>query len=232
MVSPLWWRFLQTLRQTFDYKHRWPYLGNAAKYFCAASVAVFGVFDPSLRSSPIWLTGFVVATLYQVFWDIFMDWELFQKGRLRHHRLFPASVYWMILVINVALRFCWTLTFLPPRYLNAAGRLTDLGTLTLFGPSIASAEIVRRTLWGWIRLEWEATKHMHHDDVHKIQDESVELTPMKVQATTEGGATTPALRLTSDMSSMNDVQILGELCLYATIFCVVGAVAAAHRGTL
>ena len=27
-VSPLWWRFLQNLRQAYDYRKRWPYVGK------------------------------------------------------------------------------------------------------------------------------------------------------------------------------------------------------------
>lgn len=71
MISPLWWRYSQTLRQTFDHKKRWPYLGNAAKYFFAAQVAVIGVYDPQMKSNVIWLAGFVFATLYQVRMDVF-----------------------------------------------------------------------------------------------------------------------------------------------------------------
>jgi hypothetical protein len=66
MVSPLWWRFLQNLRQSYEAKQRWPYLGNALKYFVAAEVALFGVFDPSKKQTYLWLSSFVIATLYQV----------------------------------------------------------------------------------------------------------------------------------------------------------------------
>lgn len=66
MVSPLWWRFLQNLRQSYEAKQRWPYLGNALKYFVAAEVALFGVFDPSKKQTYLWLSCFVIATLYQV----------------------------------------------------------------------------------------------------------------------------------------------------------------------
>lgn len=66
MISPLWWRFLQNMRQTYDNKKRWPYLGNALKYFAAAQVAMVGVYHPQIQKSSIWLTSFVVATLYQV----------------------------------------------------------------------------------------------------------------------------------------------------------------------
>jgi len=66
MISPLWWRFNQNMRQTYDNQQRWPFLGNAFKYFCAASVAMTGVYHPHLKSSPVWLACFVAATLYQV----------------------------------------------------------------------------------------------------------------------------------------------------------------------
>ena len=66
MISPLWWRFLQTIRQTYDSKQRWPYLGIALKYFVAAQVAMVGVYHPHMQQNFLWLTCFVCATLYQV----------------------------------------------------------------------------------------------------------------------------------------------------------------------
>ena len=71
MISPLWYRFNQNLRQTYDSRKRWPYLGNALKYLAAAEVAMFGTFDPSRKTSPTWLFFAVLATLYQIWWDIF-----------------------------------------------------------------------------------------------------------------------------------------------------------------
>ena len=73
-LSPQWWRFCQNLRQTYDAKERWPYLGNAMKYMAAAQVATFGMFDPSVKHNPLWITSFALATLYQVLWDFCMDW--------------------------------------------------------------------------------------------------------------------------------------------------------------
>lgn len=66
MISPLWYRFLQNMRQVYDNKRRWPYLGNAWKYFCAAQVAMVGVYHPHVKSNPLWLFCFALATIYQV----------------------------------------------------------------------------------------------------------------------------------------------------------------------
>jgi hypothetical protein len=166
MASPLWWRFLQNLRQCYENKQRWPYLGNALKYFIAAEVAMFGVFDPSRKQSLLWLSCFIGATLYQIWWDVFMDWELLvvdgSRVRLRKTRIYSGRwIYWAIFGINFVLRFCWTLSFLPPHYLNRAGVLsaTFEGDLShILNPTIASAEIIRRTLWGFLRVELEAIK--------------------------------------------------------------------------
>ena len=93
------WRFLQNLWQCYDAKRRWPNLGNALKYLLAAEVAIFGVFDPTVKQSPAWLACFLVATLYQIWWDVFMDWGLLKRrdglGFFRYHgggRSMDASV--------------------------------------------------------------------------------------------------------------------------------------------
>lgn len=254
MVSPLWWRFMQNLRQCHDVRQRWPYLGNALKYFLAAQVAMFGVFHPTSQSSSVWLACFVVATLYQVWWDVFMDWGLLVRKQhnnsgsiiggaccwqLRSERLYSRRwVYWTIAWVNLVLRFCWTLSFLPPRYLNPAGVLTEYfsGDLNIvLGSTIATAEIIRRMLWGLLRFEWEAIKETR-DDVETSRlgedDRGLEMTPMKMG---DDGSTPssliPRVAFSNDMSSMNDIQVLGELGLYAGGFCLFGMVLAAHRGT-
>jgi hypothetical protein len=251
MVSPLWWRFLQNMRQCHDARQRWPYLGNALKYFLAAQVAMFGVFHPNSQQSYVWLASFVVATLYQVWWDVFMDWGLLVRKhnsgstgiggawQLRSERLYSKQwVYWTIAWVNLVLRFCWTLSFLPPRYLNAAGVLTEnfSGDLNIvLGSVIATAEIIRRMLWGLLRFEWEAIKETRDDVDISLEGEDergLEMTPMKMG---DDGSTPssliPRVAFSNDMSSMNSIQVLGELGLYAGVFCVFGMVVAAHRGT-
>ena len=149
-TQSLWWRYLQNLRQCYDAKQRWPYLGNALKYLLAAEVAIFGVFDPSVKKSPLWMTCFFVATMYQVWWDVFMDWGLLERdpsfgynyfhatnsngvGRswlwwwpysLRSQRLYRRKwVYHVIFGINLCLRFVGMITLIPPVYLSRSAGL-------------------------------------------------------------------------------------------------------------
>jgi len=77
-IVPLWLKFMQTLRQAYDANQRWPYLGNAFKYLSAALVIIYGTSHPDQRRSPTWIVCFIFAMLYQIFWDVIMDWQLFE----------------------------------------------------------------------------------------------------------------------------------------------------------
>jgi EXS family len=180
-----------------------------------------------------------------------MDWGLLVRSNksftwnLRSQRLYPwKSLYWMLLIINTILRFCWTLSFVPFNYLSSTGVLTNNFSSEAWAnvlvPTIASAEIIRRTLWGLIRVEWEAIKVKNEiSNDPNNNDHEVEMTPMKVFDATDRWSyedksfqSRYKFPFTSDMSSMNKIQIFGELCLYTTTFAVLGLIIAAHRGTL
>jgi hypothetical protein len=77
-LLPLWWKFLQTLRQCYDTGQRWPHLGNAFKYLTAALVVLYGMTHPEDRRSSWWLVSFALTLIYQIFWDVFVDWELIE----------------------------------------------------------------------------------------------------------------------------------------------------------
>lgn len=77
-ILPLWLKYLQTLRQAYDANRRWPYLGNAFKYLSAALVIIYGTAHPDRRKSRIWIACFIFAMFYQIFWDVVMDWQLFE----------------------------------------------------------------------------------------------------------------------------------------------------------
>lgn len=254
MISPLWWRFNQNLRQSYDNKKRWPYLGNALKYLAAAEVAMFGAFDPSRKTSPTWLSFAVLATLYQIWWDIFMDWELidYTKGKigLRSKRLYKKSaIYWAILVVNIILRFGWTMTFMPNQFLDKTGVLkaTFQGILKHVDPVLASAEIIRRMLWGFIRLELEAIKCHSADKYLQRQlqecsesgDDSpkiLELNVIDLRRDTSLAEDIPSCSTVEQdlqfeiQDGENGITLLIELTLWVSCFTAGGIIAAAHRG--
>lgn len=248
-VSPLWWRFCQCLRQCYDTKKRWPYLGNAAKYFLAAQVVMFGAFDPQKTGSIIWILAFIVTTLYQLWWDIVLDWELFVFSRdngsfeLRTQRLFRGkAIYIFILVVNCFLRFGWTMTVMPVKYLSPSGDLLNTFSTNFdnfISPILACTEIIRRTLWGILRIELEAIKLKNKEDAVAF-DISANCTEKKMsmgQPTSNKSTfgigsnleATSDILLNDSLSSVHDVQLTWELMIYATVFSALGIVAAVHR---
>jgi len=158
-VAPLFWRFLQNINRAWVTQSRWPHLGNALKYASAQTVVLFGFFHQELRQNPTWILCFVLATLYQYWWDIFMDWDLLHwtssSGfELRSNLLYKnKSFYIFIAVINLALRFLWTITLLPEANNNLFTQKFDVNLY--LSPFIAAAEVCRRSIWGFLRVENE-----------------------------------------------------------------------------
>ncbi len=174
-LTPLLIRLFQCLRRSVESGQRWPHMANAAKYTSAILVVSTGIFVPSVRSSPIWVLCFIGATCYQFVWDLTMDWGIIVKAdgalaqpshsfgglALRRHRLLgPTYVYFAIMAGNLVLRFAWTLTLMEsdvsvdPHSLRAS----FFSHLT---PLVAAAEVLRRMVWGFLRLEWEHIEKMN-----------------------------------------------------------------------
>lgn len=208
-ILPLWFKYIQCLRQIYDTKKRWPHLGNAFKYLTAALIILHAMVYPQNRRGKWWDLAFVVCTIYQIYWDT-MEWELFVYRRsssssnnttesvntntlcnkffslriqdlfhiptikqnihnffsnieLRPHRLYKHDfMYWRIFWINCALRFCWMLNFIPAHHISSIdGELVRTFSSDMhgyLGPIISGLEVIRRCLWGLLRLEIETIK--------------------------------------------------------------------------
>ena len=113
---------------------------------------------------PAWQLAVIVNTLYSFWWDIVMDWGLpqysrwpFTSWRLRSTRYYPAGVYLFIAVLNLMLRASWSLKLLDVQILGTHLHLPLLGgEVTVFVLSVL--EVLRRTQWTMLRLEWEWIK--------------------------------------------------------------------------
>jgi len=180
-LFPLWIRFNQCLRRYMDTGKRNPNLLNAGKYALSQTVTLFGAFHPlymmhvqqeadithddtlvemvDAGRSPFdffWMGLFISSSLYSYFWDVYMDWGLgrVKEGFLGTRLMYPKKhAYYLVMIIDLFLRFMWVLTLLPPQsgarfeipqYLNMA-------TMAL--------ELFRRTIWGFFRVEHE---HRHN----------------------------------------------------------------------
>jgi hypothetical protein len=80
--------------------------------------------------------------------------------RLRSKRLYPHTwLYIAAAALNFVLRFCWTVTIVPEnvRQDSSAGGsyLFSRDFQMYMSPFVAAAEIVRRSMWGLLRVEAE-----------------------------------------------------------------------------
>lgn len=234
-LLPLWWKFLQTLRESYDTGKRWPYLGNAFKYLTAAIVILYGMTHPEDRRSVWWIVSFGLTLAYQIFWDTVMDWDLFviapketycdtnssldisestmwfnrpissmrpdsywllsmqrhilpirecirswmirfpsyKQIQIRSRRLYKSELfYWRIFFYNFIFRFCWMLSFIPAYHFSSSGRdvITTFSsdTHSYVGVLLPIAEILRRTLWGFLYLEIQTIKLSDGEPCHQL----------------------------------------------------------------
>ncbi|GMH72957.1 hypothetical protein TrST_g2521 [Triparma strigata] len=190
-LLPIWFRLMQCLRRYHDTGRRWPNLANAFKYSLSQTVTLFGTFHPlymynsdSVRVSvyadddeavmavkpPVdlfqifWIGLFVVSSCYSFAWDVFMDWGLGRKefNWLGPRLMFPhQSWYYVAIFVDIFLRFLWVTSLVPP----------DSGAIFAFPNYLAAlclgAEILRRTMWGFFRLEQE---HRHNTEGYRRVD--------------------------------------------------------------
>jgi hypothetical protein len=224
-LLPLWWRFCQCLQRSLDTRERWPHLGNAMKYATSVFVSCYGLAHADAKLHAAWLGAFVFATLYQFAWDIFMDWDLVRvqkkapprrrKGSGGGFRVAGAwevrwrspllyrnrAFYATVAAANLVLRFCWTLTLIPEGGAEAWQNTIQVR----LSPWLAGAEVCRRSVWAFLRLENEhlATYGTAVDDLFGAEEASnapVEhLEPMQVRTrdTTGKGADSSSAVLSS-----------------------------------
>lgn len=75
---PLWIRFLQCCRQSYDGKGQvWPFAFNALKYLLSMLVVLLGVRRSVSSDDSGYVSLIVMTALYKWWWDIVMDWGLF-----------------------------------------------------------------------------------------------------------------------------------------------------------
>ncbi|EFJ05803.1 hypothetical protein SELMODRAFT_449028, partial [Selaginella moellendorffii] len=132
-------------------------LANAAKYLCGM-LSLMAKFAYARTGSTLWFVSFIVislcTTMYQLYWDLVMDWGLLQRRSrnpwLRDELILTKkAIYIASMVVNSFLRFAWLHSFLSFR----AG--TDQQVVQFM---FAFLEVLRRGLWNFFRLENEHSR--------------------------------------------------------------------------
>ena len=96
------------------------------------------------------ITFGIIQSLYQYFWDIYVDWGLGQfqsyNCTLRDKIVYPKKFYYFSILFNFIFRFNWLLLLI-----SCSQAYQDYKIL-----SFSSSEIIRRVIWCIIRIENEA----------------------------------------------------------------------------
>ncbi|KAK9370928.1 EXS family-domain-containing protein [Lipomyces kononenkoae] len=148
------WRFFQCWRRYFDTRNWFPHLANAGKYsFTIATAVVLSVWriDRINTNRDVYVLFASINAIYSTFWDLFMDWSLFQPNSkyplLRDELGFHNPwYYYTAMVIDVLLRLDWIFYVVFPVQLQQSAALSFL---------IALLEVVRRFVWIFFRMENE-----------------------------------------------------------------------------
>ena len=96
----------------------------------------------------LWIVFAVIFSVFHISWDLTMDWSLL-KPRARYWLLrdevnFPVAVYYLFMVVDVVLRFSWTIYLIP------GGASVLLRSFV-----VALLEMMRRVCWNNLRVENE-----------------------------------------------------------------------------
>lgn len=151
---PFIWRFLQCLRRFMDSGDAFPHLANMVKYLigvCQAALLSLWRIDHTQTFRILFIVFASLNSIYCSVWDVAMDWSLGQSNSkhflLRDHLFFGSPVYYYVaVVVNVMLRFQWVF------YAFFSHQIQQLAVTSF---SIALAELLRRFIWFFFRMENE-----------------------------------------------------------------------------
>ncbi|XP_042222199.1 xenotropic and polytropic retrovirus receptor 1-like isoform X1 [Homarus americanus] len=160
---PAWWRFAQCLRRYRDTREMFPHLVNAFKYATTFFVVTFSClrhvykdqYDDSINNPffYMWVGSMLFSSCFVFWWDMVMDWGLFEKNSgeykfLREELVYSSPYYYYFgIVEDFILRFSWSfsLTLTELRITNGEIIVSILAPL----------EVFRRFIWNFFRLENE-----------------------------------------------------------------------------
>ena len=194
---PIWFRFAQCLRKYVDVgdgHRRWVHLWNAAKYAFSLIVTITTVVRGTEKFKSRWSILFFGSSIFSWVWDVHVDWGLNfckvessedtsfrrpssfddQPRKKRWHilsrqtRMYP-KVWWYrgAAVLDLFGRFVWLATVVPP---NAFGSHLTSYIPDYLTPILALAELARRCVWGFFRLEHE---HLSNAFQHRREGQFV-----------------------------------------------------------
>ena len=147
-----------------------------------------------------------------------MDWSLgnSKHGGLRERRMFRnKAVYYAAIVVDLILRFFWSYTLIPVR--DQSNFANGVSLSIAIAPFAAIAEICRRSMWSFFRLENE---HLHNTSGYR----KVNHIPLHFE--------TPLKQSTTDSSGSKGTKswhVMAEIVVIIVVVIVISAVAISYK---
>ena len=177
-IPPLW-RSMQCLRRFLDTGEWFPHFANLAKYlittlyFYTLSVYRITTYRDASKSTSnsteIGITAFFITvstvnSAYSSFWDVCMDWSLMQLSSdnylLRDVLIYKRKpIYYAAIAFDILMRFQWVVYVFTPYKISHSA-------LTAF--AIAVAELIRRFVWMFFRMENEHATNVNLFRVSRV----------------------------------------------------------------
>ena len=190
--------------------------------------AIFSVFNPHMKNhvdgswtlyQVLWTICYASSTLYTYSWDVLMDWSLgdSKNGGLRERRMYRRkSVYYIAIVADLILRFLWAYTLIPVK--DQSNFANGVSLSLAVAPFAAIAEICRRSMWSFFRLENE---HLHNTSGYR----KVNHIPLHFE--------TPIKQKTTDSSSTGKGtrtwHVIAEISVIIIIVIIISIVAIGYK---
>ena len=115
-ILPYYWRFCQCFKKYIKQDSK-PQAVNAGKYFSKLLPYFVLLYykDSKFIGNEgfyIWLTTIIIASLYSIAWEYYMDWGLLRSKKtgkygLRDKILFPPNFYYFAMIMDLFFRFFW-----------------------------------------------------------------------------------------------------------------------------
>ncbi|GMF37540.1 unnamed protein product [Phytophthora lilii] len=135
------------------------HLLNTMKYCSSLLVISVGAYPMLMglarpEQSSFFLLCAVFNSLYSFLWDVVMDWGLGQPklprrvAFLRHQLTYrPRKIYYVIIAVDFVLRIMWVTKWWDWMHRGVHFKLVS-----------QVAEVVRRIIWNFVRVEWQCIK--------------------------------------------------------------------------
>ena len=198
------WRWPYSLRSRRLYRGKWVYFAIFFVNFCLRFVGMMTLIPPSYLSRT---TGLIVNTYHDP------DFQLFVGSLIACAEIFRRTIW-------ALMRLEWEVIKSSPAQSTRGSAETD--------ESIRPTSM-REVDNDFLPLEMEDMKPMSIASSEVNVERRGPTWKRLWPSGRSGGFTFSSL---SDMTGMNDIQVLSELCVWATIFSGVAIIAAAHREVL